>query len=206
MSAEFAIQVSVANRELTKSIQLLSGIVTGIVADGHLHDLEVQMLSTWLTANPAVSRVWPGSAISRHLQEVLADGVITAEERTHLLSELQRLSGSDFSESGSSIPAVAGLPFDSEGAIALRELGVCHTGEFVYGTRSACEKLTEKAGGIPLSSVTKKVAYLVVGTHVSPAWMNTSYGRKIMRAMELREQGHQLLIVSEKRWIEAIGA
>ena len=204
MAEELAIAVSMSNRELTRSMQMLTGIVTGIVADGDLHDMEVQLLNTWLTANPAVTTVWPGSAIARHVREVLQDGVITADERTYLLAELQRLVGADFSDDGAVDPSVASLPYDVDAVIDLRDVAICHTGEFLYGTRAACEQLTSKAGGLPVSTVTKKVAFLIVGTHVSPAWVNTSYGRKIMRAMELKEDGHPLFIVSEKRWLEAL--
>ncbi len=204
MSTELAIASAMSNRELTRSMQMLTGLVTGIVADGQLHDLEIQLLNTWLTSNPDVTATWPGSAIARHVREVLQDGIVTADERAHLLNQLQSLAGSDFSETGSADPSVAALPYDLEAVIAVRDLCICHTGEFIYGTRSACEGLTAKAGGIPASSVTKKVAFLVVGTHVSPAWVNTTYGRKIMRAMELRDAGHSIAVVSEKRWLEAL--
>lgn len=206
MEVDKAVAVAMANRALTRAAQVLTGIVTGIVADGHLHDLEVQMLSTWLAENGDVARVWPGSAIARLLQEVLDDGVITTEERAHLLRQLQQLVGSDFSETGSVTPDTSGLPYDHDCEVLLRDAGVCLTGEFLYGTRSACERLTEKVGGCPQSAVSKKTAFVVVGTHVSPNWVNTSYGRKIMRAMELREQGHRILIVHEKQWLAACEA
>lgn len=204
MSDTKAIQAAVQNRQLTRSAQVLTGIITGIVADGLLHDLEVQMLNTWLTANAEVTHNWPGSAIARHLSEILADGVITPDERAHFLDTLQRLVGDDFAETGSVSSEVASLPFDEVTPVALRDQGVCLTGEFLYGTRAACERVTEKIGAYPMSAVSKKVNYLIVGTHVSPAWINTSYGRKIMRAMELKEAGHGIAIISEKRWMDAI--
>lgn len=204
MEQSAAIESVLANRQLTKSAQVLTGILTGIVADGALHDLEVQMLSTWLTEHAEVTTVWPGSAVARHLQEILADGVITPEERTHFLDTLQRLVGADFSETGSVGTDVAALPFDDATPVDLRDCGVCLTGEFMYGTRAACERVTEKVGGIPLANVSRKVSYLIVGTHVSPAWVNTSYGRKIMKAMELREAGHGIAIIHERRWVEAL--
>lgn len=205
MGAEAAVAGVLANRALTRASQVLTGIVTGIVADGHLHDLEIQMLSTWLSENSEVAGVWPGSAIALQLQMVLADGVITSDEREHLLRELRALVGCDFDETGSVSPGTDGLPYDHECEVLLRDVGVCLTGEFLYGTRAACERLTEQVGGLPMSSVNKKTAFLVVGTHVSPAWVNTSYGRKIMRAMELRDQGHNILIVPERRWLVACG-
>lgn len=203
-SPDSAVAIMLANRKLTKAAQVLSGIVTGIVADGALHDLEVQMLRTWLLDNAEVMRVWPGSAIARALDDVLADGVITNEERAHLLETLQHLIGTDFSHTGSVTPEIAKLPFDEDGVIDLRDSGVCLTGEFAFGTRSKCEKLTEQIGGVLYASVSKKVAYLVVGSHVSPSWANTSYGLKIKKAMELRSLGHDIAIIHESRWLDAV--
>ncbi len=204
MSQNVAISRAVDNRLLTRSMQVLTGIVTGVVADGELHDNELQLLNTWISSNPEVATAWPGSAISHHLREVMADGVITADERAHLLDTLQRLVGSDFAETGSVTADIAALPFDDDAPITLNESWVCLTGEFLYGTRNACEKVTEKAGGKPTSSISRKVAYLIVGTHVSPNWVNTSYGTKIMRAMELRDQGHTIAIIREQRWLDAL--
>jgi len=203
MSTPFAIAQAVGNRALTRATQVLMGIVTGIVADGQLHESEVLMLNTWLTENADVTTVWPGSAVAQMLRTALADGVITPEERAHMLHELQALAGTDFSETGSSSSNVAGLPYDHDAQVTICGAAICHTGVFLYGTRAACEKLTHKAGGIALPTVTRKATYLVVGTHVSPAWVNTSYGRKIQQAMELKQAGHPIGIIAEEWWLKA---
>lgn len=204
MAQEQAIQNVLAHRQFVKSAQVLSGIITGIVADGHLHDMEIQMLSTWISANPEVAQSWPGSAVARYLADAMADGVITPEERAHLLQTLQQLVGSDFAESGAVEPEIAALPFDETAATPLQNSRICLTGEFVYGTRSACERLAEKAGCTPVAAVSKKVHYLIVGTNISPHWVNTSYGTKILRAMELREEGHQIGILRERDWLNLL--
>ena len=188
---------------LTKACQVLTGIITGILADGQLHDKEILMLSTWLRANAEVTETWPGNAIARLMHEALADGYISEEERQHLLTELQAIIGNDFCESGAVDAEVANLPFDPAAHLE-PGMRVCFTGVFVYGTRSACEKLACKQGLEPMSGVSKKVHALIVGTHISPDWANTSYGRKIMRAMELRESGHDIRIVQEQVWLESL--
>ncbi|WP_423459915.1 BRCT domain-containing protein [Ottowia sp. VDI28] len=203
MTENPSIKRTLDTRKRTRAYQVLEGIVTGIVADGHLHDMEVSMLRTWLAENAEVASTWPGSAIAKLIDDSLADGILDADERTHLLVTLQGLVGSDFSESGATTPDVAALPFDNGLAVDLRACGVCHTGEFLYGTRAACERLTEKMGGLPLSTISKKVSYLVVGTHVSPDWVTQSYGRKIMQAMELKGKGHGLAIIPERGWLAA---
>ncbi len=176
MSTEYAVAKAQQKAALTRASQMLLGLVTGIVADGQLHDMEAQMLNTWLSENGDVASIWPGSAIAAALRTVLADGVITQHERDHLLKELQALVGTDFSETGSTTPTVAALPYDSDTSLHIAGAGICHTGEFLYGTRAACERLTERAGGIALSTITKKVTYLVIGTHVSPHWVNKTQG------------------------------
>lgn len=205
MTQDVAAAFASKNRALSRASQVLTGIVTGIVADGEIHDREIAMLSTWLTENAEVTQVWPGSAIAKLLREVLADGVITDEERAHLLKVLAQMAGTDFVQTGSVSPEVADLPYGDWTHDSMADLCLCLTGEFLYGTRAACEKLAEKAGARLASSVSKKVHYLVVGTHVSPNWVTTSYGRKIQQAMELRTGGHSIVIVPERDWIRLAG-
>lgn len=199
-----AVSRSIDNRALNKASQVLAGIVTGIVADGQLHDMEIQMLNTWISSNQEVTGGWPGSAIAELVREVLADGRITDDERAHLLSSLQSLVGNDFAETGSVAATVAELPFDKEGIIFEPGQRLCFTGEFLFGTRSACERLSAKAGLESSASVTKRVRALVVGSHISSDWVSTSYGLKIARAMDLRSEGHPILIVHEREWIAAL--
>ncbi len=138
------------------------------------------------------------------MRDVLADGAITHEERDYLVSVLRSLCGSEFSLTGAPEPLVATLPIDDQVTVRLVNAGVCHTGEFLYGTRAAVERATLKAGGMPVDGVSRRVEYLVIGTRVSPNWAHTTYGRKIQRAAELQEAGHEIEIISERRWLEAL--
>lgn len=199
-----AIQGTLQKRQLTRSMQTLMGLVAGIVADGHLHDLEIQFLSSWLADNQDTVQDWPGSAIAKHVREVLADGIITEFERDYLLKNLQSLSGVDFSETGSATPEVADIPYAWDIPLEVPGKRFCFTGSFLYGTRPECERLLAKAGGTPVNTLSRKVHYLVVGTNVSPHWVNTSYGRKIQQAMELKENGHVINIVHERHWLDAL--
>lgn len=199
-----AITKTLDNRALTKASQVLTGIVTGIVADGQLHDMEIQMLSAWLSANRAVTVSWPGNAIAALVGQVLADGHVSEEERRHLLGNLQSLVGSDFSETGTVSSEVCVLPFDTGTLNFTPGQRLCFTGEFLYGTRNACEQLAMSAGLETAASVSKKLYALIVGSHISPDWVNTSYGLKIARAMALRDEGCDILIIHERDWIHAL--
>lgn len=200
-----SIQKSLERHRINKAVKHLLGMVEGMVADNHLHDKEVQLLSTWLNAYPEATSAWPGSVIGHKVREVLADGIITDEERKHLLKVLLGLIANDFAETGSASAEVTTLPIDDAVTVEIRNAGVCMTGEFIFGTRAACERLTLKAGGMPLDNVTKRVDILVIGTRVSPDWAHTTFGRKIQRAAELQDEGHPIEIISERRWLEVVG-
>jgi hypothetical protein len=87
-------------KRIIKSINLLMGMVSGIVCDDKLQDAEVQYLSTWLSEHNELAREYPASVIYRRVREVLRDGLITEPERAHLLSELKVWSGTNFIETG----------------------------------------------------------------------------------------------------------
>lgn len=197
---------AVATHQATRALQNLMGIVTGIVADGELTDKEVLFLSTWLREHDAISEQWPGSAIYRLVREVLADGIITNDERSHLLGKLQELVSNDFANTGSTLFEGPALPVDDDITVILADSDICHTGEFLYGTRAAVERATQKAGGSPVDSVTRKTDILVIGTRTSPQWVGTTFGRKIQKAQELRDAGTGIEIITERRWLQALGS
>lgn len=205
MTDTYAASIAMQSRATNKSIELLLGIVTGLIADEQLHDMEIQFLATWLIDHPEASSVWPGCVIVAKIRETLADGIITQVERSHLLKVLQDMAVSDFAVSGSTAANVLQLPIDDSVDVDLRDQMVCHSGEFIFGTRAKCEQLTIAVGGHPVGNISRKVAYLVIGTNVSPAWAHTSYGRKIEAAIELQSNGHGIRIISENRWLQAIG-
>ena len=42
----------------------LLGLIAGITADGHLHDLEIQFLRTWLAENTQAADHWLGAQLA----------------------------------------------------------------------------------------------------------------------------------------------
>lgn len=196
-------QSQIRSRE-DKGITMLLGIITGIVADGALHDLEVKMLHTWLTDNQAVAATWPGSAVVTVIEAAIEDGSIDADERIRLLDLLKGLSSNQFAKTGSASPEVIALPVDDECNVNLNSARVCLTGEFAHGTRGFCEQLTVQAGAELRSTVNGKTDYLVLGANASPSWAHTSFGRKIQQAIEAQREGSKVKIISEERWKSAL--
>lgn len=133
-----------------------------------------------------------------------ADGVVTEEERADLQDALTALARNDFTNTGAAAPDGPALPVDDSALIQFPDMTFCFTGQFLFGTRSACERAVTELGGVPVDTVGKRLNYLVIGTLVSPDWINTTYGRKIEKAMTLRDSGNNVSIVSEKQWSTAI--
>jgi NAD-dependent DNA ligase len=78
------------------------------------------------------------------------------------------------------------------------------TGKFVFGPRSACERQVTSLGGHAEKSITKRTRYLVLGTFASRDWIQTSFGRKIEKAVEYRDAGVPLAIVGEDHWATSL--
>lgn len=108
----YSAERSIANYRINRAIEHLLGLVTGLVADGQLNDIEIKMLSMWITTHPEVASEYPGSVLIKKITEVLVDGIITEEERTHLLTFLLQLASADFSSTGSADSEVVALPID----------------------------------------------------------------------------------------------
>lgn len=192
-------------RNFTKSMQVLVGICSGIAADNVITPGELTFLRQWLKEHSDLAHDWPANVIARRIEEILSDGIVTQDEHDDLLDTLKQLAGNYFEETGIAQQAVATLPIDHVDEIVLAGSSVCFTGEFIYGTRAACERVMDALGAEVANGVTKKLDYLVIGGLASPDWANQTYGRKIEKAVEYRGLGGRPLIISEHQWTCALG-
>ncbi|MGR3292896.1 MAG: BRCT domain-containing protein [Candidatus Scalindua sp.] len=99
--------------------------------------------------------------------------------------------------------ASTSLPIDEDvDSIDIKDNLFCFTGNFLYGTRKACERAIIERGGTAIPRVRKDLNYLAIGTMASSAWANTSHGRKIEKAIEFKNDNCPIYIISEKQWVE----
>lgn len=195
-------QASSFRNEMRSSCAALIGIVQGLIADDVLNDAEIHFLRDWLASTDTVARTWPGTVIKAQVEGILADGVVTDEERLHLVETLSQLIGGKLDEvAGAGF--VTQLPIDRPQAIEIKEKSFCFTGDFVFGPRKVCEVAISTRGGT-ISSVTKKLHYLVVGGLGSPEWKHGSFGTKIEKAIQHKQAGIPLLIVHEDSWAASL--
>lgn len=203
-SENFATNAAIQHRNLVKSAQVLLGICSGIIADGQLVNAEIHFLNAWLDDHPEVIEQWPGNVIAQRVRNILADQLITEEERQDLITLLQELTGNLFLETGIAQQDTPTLPVEINHTINFNGTSMCFTGKFLFGTRSACEKMAAQLGCNALGDITRQLDYLVIGTFVSPDWVNTTYGRKIEKAVAYRTEHGRPLIISEKQWVDSI--
>lgn len=201
----FSRQGAAYRNQLVQACGSLMGIAAGLLADRVLNDSEVRFLRDWLSANEMIAAEWPGDVLFGTLQEVLADDHVSEEERAHLVQMLTKIVGGNL-ERAAQAGVINALAFDEVGAIDFAGGVFCVTGEFVYGPRTKVIAETEARGGLVKNSVGKNTDYLLVGLAGSDEWKWGSHGTKIARAMALKREGCEVLIVPEDAWRNAVAA
>lgn len=183
----------------SRQIDELIGIARGVAADGTLNQAEVEFLQKWLAANASISDQPVVRTLYGRINEVLSDGILDAEECNELLETLNSFSNRDF-ELGEVLKSTT-LPLcDPPPGLAFVGRTYCFTGTFNYGKRKDCEQAVAERGGAS-GSLTMRTDYLVIGVYATESWKHSSFGNKILRACEWRDQSVPISIVSEEHWI-----
>lgn len=191
-----------------RQIDELIGLVKGVLADGAVCQQEVEFLLRWLESNRSVIDVWPANVLYRRINCALADGHMDAEEEAEIMALLLDAVGGKQANASlqetinysTSLPLCKPAP-----AISLAGSAFCFTGKFVSGTRTWCEGQIQSRGGLILPNITKKLNFLVIGNLGSRDWLHSTHGLKIKKAVEYRDSGLPLHIISEQYWHESLG-
>lgn len=195
-------------RRATADMQRLHSLVAGIGSDGLISVEEIRGLSIWLQENDHLKTCWPYDEIESLVTSVLADGKIDPEEHAVLMSFFGEFIAVLDNKTvvnprlivGESLVGVCAVCPE----IRFAESVFCLTGASHKYSRREFETLISKLGGVTTSAVSKKVHYLVVGADGNPCWAYACYGRKVERAVELRKDGHPIVIVHENDFHDAV--
>lgn len=186
---------------LDRAADQLIGICGGIVADGLVNKEEVAFLSTWIADHREVCSEFPGNLVADRISAIMADGCISEDELKDLFQTLQQISGNHFIETGAATPESPAIQADFPDVIEFVDRRFCLTGKFVFGSRTKCQEATIRLGAGCDGDVTLQTDYLVIGALVSPDWKHETYGRKIERAMSLRDGGAgKPVVITEEQW------
>lgn len=187
-----------------RQIDTLIGLSKGLAADGKVDQAEAEFLLSWLVQNRQASDNPIIENLLNKVSEMLEDGILDEEESKELLNILHSITG-ESSEIGelaktSSLPINEPLP-----SVVFQDNSFLFTGTCAFGTRKQCQEAIESLGGINAKGVTKTLNYLVLGTYVTDSWIHENFGRKIEKAMEYRESGLPLVIITEEHWANESG-
>ena len=196
---------------VTSSIQFLSGMIHGMMADGELSDSEIAALKEWIDANDFLAGTYPFDEINSLLYAILEDKKITEEEREQLTAFCSNVI--DFTTSYNLMEpdytklrekySISGIcAFCPE--VAFQGKTFCFTGESYRAKRAEIAAVVERLGGVMRSGVSPKTDYLVVGNAGNPCWAFACYGRKIEDAIRLRKDGAKVVIVNETDFWDAV--
>jgi NAD-dependent DNA ligase len=187
-----------------RQIDTLIGLSKGLTADGQVNQGEAEFLLSWLIQNKSSTNNPLILNLLNKVSVMLGDGILDSDESFELLQILRSISGdsSEIGELAKTFSLPVNLPLPS---LIFNNSSFLFTGTCAYGTRKQCQEAIENLGGIHANSVTKSLNYLVLGTYVTDSWAHESFGRKIEKAMEYRENGLPLIIVTEEHWVNEAG-
>lgn len=187
-----------------RQITEMLGLCKGIICDGVVNDAETVALKQWMRANPDATVTYPGNHLATRLVHMLEDGVIDEDERSELRDLLFDLTG-ERPDLESDMNGPATFPLDvPPPTLFFDRKEYVFTGIFAAGSRKFCESQVVQRGGRVSASLTGRADVLVIGVMSSPAWIESTHGRKIEAAMRMKQQGHRIAIVSEPHWLEAL--
>lgn len=185
-----------------RQIDELIGMCKMAIGDGHVDLGEAKALMNWLQQNREAADRWPANVMNNRLAEILADGKIDREEEGELIDLLMQVTGQPIEKTltqmSATLPLCNPMP-----EVEFEGQSFCFTGKFFFGPRKKCEAMVEERGGLLSSSPSGKTDFLVIGMIGSSDWIHSTHGRKIEAAVELREAGKGISIISEEHWTNA---
>lgn len=180
----------------------LIGICRGIIADGTVVEEEARFLHSWLNDRKYYLNSWLGKILKERLDAYFEDDVWDKEEQENFCELVKQSLGLN-----KEVEEVAAtdLPFnDPQPSIEFTEHNFVVSGNFASGPRKKVQAMIEGKGGLIQKTVTKVTDYLVVGELASRNWIHSAYGRKIEKAIKLRDNGCSVSIIDEQHWLTEI--
>ena len=192
-----------ADRLIRRDIDQLLGICEFALLDGCIDQGEASSILAWLDNHRTSLDTWPANILYDRLRSMLHDGVLDDDEQRDLLGLVMSISkppGRNGTVASTSLPINNPPP-----QIVIPDRSFCFTGVFDFGTRAVCQDAVQHRGGLIAGGITKKLHYLVIGSIGSECWKHSSFGLKIAKAVNYRDNGAPLVIVSESHWTAHLG-
>ena len=194
---------------LTHAIQELHGIIHGVLADLKINEEELRGLQDWIEEHEYLRQTWPVTEIESVVVKVLVDGKIDEPQRRMMLRYFAEfVPNGDIARkllpvlpSELTIVGVCAVAPD----VIFEKRVFCFTGISSKGTRKHFAQAAAKCGGFFVDLIRDELDYLVIGNEGNPCWAFACYGRKVERAVQMRRDGHRLLLIHERDFWDAAG-
>ena len=189
---------------ITSQIQQLEGMLHGIISDGVISDDEIAALREWLNENDHLCGIYPFDEVYSLLLAAKEDGKVSDDERNMLKAFFATFvdTQSSFNIHESDVAelqkqySIGGICAVCP-EIVIEGKTFCFTGVSKKATRHEIADIVCGNGGQYNDRVTDKTDYLVVGADGNPCWAFSCYGRKVEKAVNMRKEGHSIIIVHE---------
>lgn len=186
-----------------RQVDELIGLLKGILSDKNLVDAEVRFLEDWLASNAFAANEWPGSVLRQRIHLALQDDILDPTEigeiRDIIMSIVNGGKSPEYEQD-----LTTDLPLDKPTPpICFHGKVYCFTGKLVWGSRRNAELEVLNRGGT-IGKPSKHLDFLVLGLMSSRDWKHSTHGLKILSAVNLKEKGCTVGIISEKDWAEAL--
>lgn len=192
---------SFENIETADHINEFLGLISGVVSDNVLNSSELTFLLGWVSAHEDVINHPVTNEVSSKIFKFNKLKKTTNKQEHALLTFLKNTTGTNFSETGAASIGPIDHLADTIESMDHTNAKICFTGVFKTGSRKEIEEMAIAKGATTNRTPTKTVDYVVIGSQISPDWKHSNFGRKIQRAVELRDKGQKIYILTEKDWL-----
>ena len=198
--------------QTTTEIQILQGILHGILSDGEINEREAHGLKQWMDENAHLQGFYPFDELDSLLTVALRDGRLDLQEQKMLLeffedfvtySLAKRINIARKNAKLAQETRLSGICAITP-SIEFPERTFCFTGASRRAVRREIAEHVIARQGLYRDSVVQTLNYLVVGASGNPCWAFSCYGRKVEEAVNLRKEGHRIVIVHENDFWDAI--
>lgn len=188
-----------------RAVHELLGLIRGVLLDGIVTPAEVEALDRFIDMNGEILDAFPANVLYARIHPMVRTGHFDEHELSDLRGLLQDTIGEHAGVHDFGAQASTTLPLDVPPRRILFEGGrFVVTGRFMFGARPRVTEEICRRGGVCDHDVTHETNVLLIGTLASRDWKNSSFGRKIEKAVEYRRQGYGVQIVAEDHWVSQL--
>lgn len=189
--------------QLRAGLQVLTGLLAGVAADGQLTDAEARTLRDWHEDWSHLRGLWPYEECNAIVTAMLTRKQV-GQLRDQLFDLARQFPVAGDAELAADAPLVVRGVCAVDPEIAFTNKCFVFTGDSTRADRRTLEGLVSSRGGRPWPRVSDDLDYLVVCDGGSQFWAFSCYGRKVEQAYLMRRRGHRALIVHEVDFWDAV--